>query len=31
LSGDLDRYRGGALFDLEVDATILGGKVVNQR
>jgi predicted amidohydrolase YtcJ len=31
LSGDLTQYRGGALFDLRVDATILGGRVVFQR
>ena len=31
LSGDLDKQVGGALFDLRVDATILGGKTVYQR
>jgi predicted amidohydrolase YtcJ len=30
LSGDLDKHKGGALFDLGVDATILGGKIVFQ-
>ncbi|WP_395672899.1 amidohydrolase [Phenylobacterium sp.] len=31
LDADLERVRGGALFDAKVDATILGGRVVYER
>jgi predicted amidohydrolase YtcJ len=31
LSGDLEKTVGGALYDLKVDATILGGDIVYQR
>jgi hypothetical protein len=31
LSNDLDQFSGGALFEMKVDATILGGSVVYQR
>jgi hypothetical protein len=31
LSSDLDQFSGGALFEMKVDATILGGNVVYQR
>jgi len=31
LSDDLEKHRGGALFDAQVDTTILGGEIVAQR